>query len=389
MLRYTLQRFIQIIVVLFLYATLVWFIFYAMPGDVTQKFIGNPKIKPEAIQKMRENFGLDKPLGIRYLLYMRDLFTGHLGVSLNHYPRTVWSIIAERWPRTVTLFLTAIVFYYGIGFYLGKLIAWRRGSVVDYTATIGGIALWTVFTPWWCLLLIWLFAYKLGWFPLGQFITPIKWLSAPYDTSYVFVRMLMTGLIGSLAILFSWLGIRKIVHAPRMRRWFNLGAALAVTGIALVLWARSGLGGYALDILWHMGVPFIALITIGFAGSMLLMRDSMLDTIKEDYITTARAKGLPEKVIRDHHAARTAILPLTTSFVLAIAFSLDGAVVIEQIFSWPGIGMTLVGAVSSQDYPLAVGAYTFLGVFALVAHYIADVLYAILDPRISYHRGGA
>ena len=141
--------------------------------------------------------------------------------------------------------------------------------------------------------------------------------------------------------------------------------------------------------MWHMGIPLIALITIGFAGSMLLMRDSMLDTIKEDYITTARAKGLPEKVIRDHHAARTALLPLTTSFVLAIAFSLDGAVIIEQIFSWPGIGMTLVGAVSSQDYPLAVGAYTFLGIFALIAHYIADILYAVLDPRISYHRGGA
>lgn len=387
MLRYTLKRFIQMAVVLVIYATLVWFIFYAMPGDVTMKFLGNPRIKPAAIQKMRAQFGLDKPVHIQYFFFMKSLFTGNLGISFNHYPRTVWSIIAERWPRTVTLFLAGIVLYYAVGFYLGRVIAWRRGGVADYTATVGGIMLWTVFTPWWCLLLIWFFAFKLDWFPLGQFVTPKVWMLAPVDSNFVFTRMLVTGLLGPLAIFVGWWGLRRVIHDSRTRKWLNWGVAAGILGTSLLVWANSGLGKYALDILWHMGVPLIALLTIGFAGSMLLMRDSMLEVINEDYIMTARAKGLPERVIRDHHAARTALLPVVTSFVLAIAFALNGAVIIESVFSWPGIGRTLVYAVATQDYPLAVGAYTFLGLFALIAHFAADILYAVLDPRISYKRG--
>ena len=389
MLRYTVARFFQIVAVMFIYITLVWFIFYAMPGDVTNKFIGNPKIKPEAIKAMKAEFGLDKPPFARYLTYMRDLLTGHLGVSFNNYPRSVWSIIAERLPRTVTLFLTIVLIEYALGFYLGKLIAWRRGGFIDYAATIGGVSLWTVFTPWWALLLIWLFSYKAGWFPLGQFLTPLKWLSAPHDSNYVFIRLLATFFGVTFTFAAIWAGLRRIIHDPRTRRWVNWLVAAVITAVAVIVWAQSGIGDYALDIMWHMGLPFLTLVSIGFAGAMLIMRDSMLDTIKEDYITTARAKGLPDKVVRDHHAARTALLPLATGFILAIAFSLDGAVITESIFSWPGIGLTLLQAVSTQDYPLAVGAYTFLGFIALIAHYIADVLYAVLDPRISYHRGGA
>ena len=389
MLRYTIVRFVQIVVTMLIYITIVWFIFYAMPGDVTNKFIGNPKIKPEAIKAMKAEFGLDKPVGVRYLLYMRDLLTGNLGVSFTYYPRSVWSILSERLPRTVTLFLTIVLIEYGIGFYLGKLIAWRRGGFLDYSATVVGVGLWTVFLPVWALLLIWALAYMAGWFPLGQFVTPLKWLSAPYDANYVFIRMLATFFGATFGFAAIWTVLRRVIHDPRIRRWVNWGVGLAITAIALIVWSRSSIGPYAVDIMWHMALPFITLVSIGFAGAMLVMRDSMLDTIKEDYITTARAKGLPDKVIRDHHAARTALLPLATGFVLAIAFSLDGAVITETIFSWPGIGYTIVQAVSSQDYPLAVGAFAFLGFIALVAHYIADVLYAVLDPRISYHRGGA
>ncbi len=389
MLRYSVNRFIQIVVIMFIYTSIVWFIFYAMPGDVTNKFVGNPKIKPAAITAMKKMFGLDQPLYKRYLIYMRNLYTGHMGVSFSYYPRPVWSIIAERLPRTVTLFLTIVLIEYALGFYLGKLIAWRRGGFIDYAATVGGISLWTVFTPWWALLLIWAFSYMLGWFPLAQFLTPLKWLSAPHDSNYVFIRMLATFFGTTIAYAIIWTEVRRVIHDPHVRRLVNWVVAAAILAITLILWARSGIGSYALDIMWHMGLPFITLVSIGFAGAMLVMRDSMLDTIKEDYITTARAKGLPDKVVRDHHAARTALLPLVTGFVLAIAFSLDGAVITETIFSWPGIGLTLLQAVSSEDYPLAVGAYTFLGFIALVAHYIADISYAVLDPRISYHRGGA
>jgi len=389
MLRYSAVRLAQIVVVLFIYTTIVWLMFYAMPGSVTNKFIGNPKIKPEAIQKMKQLFGLDLPWYKRYLMDMRNIYTGHLGISFDYYPRTVWSIITERLPRTVTLFLTIVLIEYAIGFYLGKLIAWLRGGALDYLATVSGIVLWTMFLPVWALFLIWLFAYLAGWFPLGQFVTPLRWLGAPHDANFVFIRMLATAFGGSFAFAAGWVTLRRFLHDRRVRRIAVAGLGLVVIAAALVLWARSGIGQYAIDIVWHMILPFITLVTIGFAGAMLVMRDSMLDTISEDYITTARAKGLPEKVIRDHHAARTALLPLSTGFVLAIAFSLDGAVITETIFSWPGIGLTLLHAVSTQDVPLAVGAYTVLGLIALLAHYVADILYAVLDPRISYHRGGA
>ncbi len=120
------------------------------------------------------------------------------------------------------------------------------------------------------------------------------------------------------------------------------------------------------------------------AGTMLLTRNSMLETIREDYIMVARAKGLPEKVVRDRHAARNALLPVVTSFVFSLAFAIDGGVIIEGIFSWPGMGQTLLSAVLSEDMPLAIGAFVFVGIFALVAHLVADVLYVFLDPRIRY-----
>ena len=117
---------------------------------------------------------------------------------------------------------------------------------------------------------------------------------------------------------------------------------------------------------------------------MLLTRNSMVETMREDYVLAARAKGLTEKNVRDRHVARNALLPVVTSFALSLAFAVDGGVIIESIFSWPGMGQTLVAAASTEDLPLAVGAFVFVGVFVLVAHLVADVLYAYLDPRIRY-----
>jgi len=117
---------------------------------------------------------------------------------------------------------------------------------------------------------------------------------------------------------------------------------------------------------------------------MLLMRDSMLETIREDYVMAAKAKGLPDKAVRDKHAARNALLPIVTSFILALATVVDGGIITETIFSWPGIGLTMLSAILEEDLPLAIGALVFTGVFLLFAHLVADILYAYLDPRIKY-----
>ena len=149
-------------------------------------------------------------------------------------------------------------------------------------------------------------------------------------------------------------------------------------------WWLSGVGHLAWDIMRHMALPVGTLTLISFGGTMLLTRNSMLETIREDFVTVARAKGLPERTVRDRHAARNALLPVVTSLVFSLAFAVDGSVIIESIFSWPGMGRTLLDAVLKEDMPLALGAFVLLGVMTLVAHLIADVLYVYLDPRVRY-----
>ena len=133
-----------------------------------------------------------------------------------------------------------------------------------------------------------------------------------------------------------------------------------------------------------MILPVATLTLISFAGTMLLTRNSMLETVREDYVTAARAKGLPEGQVRDRHAARNALLPVVTSLVYSLLFAIDGSVIVESVFSWPGIGLTLLEAVRSEDLPLVMGAIVFIGLLSLIAHLVVDVLYAWLDPRIRY-----
>ena len=166
----------------------------------------------------------------------------------------------------------------------------------------------------------------------------------------------------------------------------RLAAPIILAGAVVVpvAWALSGIGGLALDILTHMVLPIATLTLISFAGTMLLTRNSMLETVREDYVMAARAKGLPEKQVRDRHAARNALLPVVTSLVYSLIFAIDGSVIIEGVFSWPGTGMTLLQAVRTEDLPLVMGAMIFIGLFSLLAHMIVDVLYVYLDPRIRY-----
>jgi peptide/nickel transport system permease protein len=117
---------------------------------------------------------------------------------------------------------------------------------------------------------------------------------------------------------------------------------------------------------------------------MLVMRNTMLETMREDYVMAARAKGLPERVVRDRHAARNAFLPVFTALIISIPFAISGGIITETIFSWPGMGLTLLSAVQNEDIPMAMGALSFIGVLALLAHLVADVAYSFLDPRIRY-----
>ena len=379
---YLLRRFGQMGVTLLLIFTLTFFLVEAQPGDYASFYVLNPDLPPDVKDQIRAAFGLDKPLWQQYFIHLKNIFTGNFGVSFSHFPRPVLDVLVERVPRTLMLFLTSTVVSFYIGFLLGKAIAWRRGGLLEYSATISGATLFTAFTPAFALMMIWIFAFRLGWFPVGKFLDPLVWREAEVSANYVFVNMLIstTALIAfAFAIM---LIVRKL--GRRVPSGTAVSVILAGTGIIVLAWTLSGLGGLALDIIKHMVLPVATLTLISFAGTMLLTRNSMLETIREDYVMAARAKGLPESQVRDRHAARNAMLPVVTSLVYSLVFAIDGSVIIEGVFSWPGTGMTLLSAVRSEDLPLVMGAIMFIGLLSLLAHAIVDVLYVYLDPRIRY-----
>ncbi len=386
MTRYVVRRLAQMVLLFVVFLTVTWFLLYALPGDIVkQKFAMNPNIPPEARQVAIERLGLDKPVLIQFRDYMINFFQLDFGLSFNQYPRKVSDIIAERLPRTIVLFLTALVSYYYAGFLAGKYLAWRRGKRGEMAVTIGGVGLYTVFYPWFALMAIWLFAAELGWLPISKFLNPDEWRNAPFTANQVFIRLFVTVLAVSIFMALVVLLANRIRdHRPRALAKVG-GVAL---GALLFVWYWWGTAGgalmrpYAGDIAEHLILPVAVLTAVNFAGIMLLTRSSMLETMREDFILTARAKGLSERAVRDKHAARTALLPVTTSLVLAVATVIDGGILTETVFSWPGMGEVLVTSVSNEDIPLALASFSFIGVMALVGHFLVDILYGVLDPRI-------
>jgi|SRR5919109_900596 peptide/nickel transport system permease protein len=382
--RYLFSRILQNILTFFLFLTAVYLLLDAVPGDFGDLYLSDPRLTPSERQALRARLGLDKPVIERYGIWLKNFVQGDLGISFSNYPRKVLDVIVERAPRTILLFLSSTIVSYYVGFLLGKVLAWRRGGPLEYATTVTGIGLYTVFLPWFALMMVWLFAFTMKLFPIGKFLDPVLWRQAPsdIDANYVFHRMLLTAIISGL-VLFVWLFIAQRLNPARRRPASWLGLIVILAGI-FIYWNSTGVGRYAFDILHHLVLPILTLTVVNFAGVMLLTRNSMLETLREDYIMAARAKGLKEAVIRDKHAARNAMLPVATSFILALAFVLDGGVITESTFSWPGMGLTLLTAAQTQDIPMVIGALVFTGLLALTGHLVADVLYAFLDPRIRY-----
>lgn len=379
---YLIRRAGQMALTLFLIITLTFFLVEAQPGDYASFYVLNPDLPPDVKDKLRAAFGLDKPLWQQYLIHLKNTFTGNFGVSFGHFPRPVLDVLGERLPRTLMLFLTSATVSFYVGFLLGKAIAWRRGGLFEYAVTISGATLFTAFTPAFALMMIWVFAFRLDWFPVGKFLDPLVWRGAEVSANYVFGNMLLSA---AAYFVFAFL---VLLVMNRLGRRIPLVYTLAVLSagvlVIVIAWAFSGIGVLALDIIKHMVLPVATLTLISFAGTMLLTRNSMLETIREDYVMAARAKGLPEKQVRDHHAARNALLPVVTSLVYSLVFAIDGSVIIEGIFSWPGTGLTLLQAVRTEDLPLVMGSMLFIGMLSLLAHAIVDILYVLLDPRIRY-----
>ena len=384
MLAYTIKRFFEMIIVFFLFLVISYLLFNAIPGNAFSSLLLNPLLPPEAYQKTIEAFGLDKPLLERLQLYIVNFFKGDFGYSYTYYPRTPIDLIAERLPRTLMLFSIVNIVAFYTGFLVGKILAWRRGSKSETWITIGSVFSYTVFYPWFALMMLWFFGYKLDWFPLGKFLVPEKWYDAPYSSDEIFYTLILFTTILSFMLFLVFIFTRGIesIQNRRNARLFGLVILLSISGM---YWSNGEAAlkrFYAADIAYHMILPTFTVTLVAFAGTALLTRTTMMEVLKDDYILTARAKGLSQKRVRDRHAARTALLPVVTSFIFTIITIIDGSVLTESIFSWPGMGQLILEAVVQEDIPLAMATFSFIGILALIAHFIADISYAFLDPRI-------
>lgn len=386
MLKFIAKRLVQMAFLFFLFLSLVFFLLQAQPGNITAQFI-NPEIPAEIRAQIIERLGLDGSIWSQWWAYITNFFTGNLGVSFSQYPKPVVEVVGERIPRTLFLFTFATLLSYLMGFALGKRLAWKRGGLGEHGVTVGGVLLYTIFYPWFGILMILLFASGLGWFPINGFLTPEFWRNAPYTGNQVFAQLLLSLGIAAAVLIGGLILSRRMAErstARLVKRMGYLFSALVLVGFWFL---RPEMRPYAWDIVHHTILPVVTLALVAFAGTMLLTRSSMLETLKEDYILTARAKGVPEKDIRDRHAARNALLPVVTSFILGLAFIIGGGVVTETIFGWPGMGALLLTATVIEDVPLAVGALGFIGILALLAHLVVDILYSVLDPRVRIQAG--
>lgn len=312
----------EVVVSLFLVATLTFALFRLMPSDPVGLMV-NPGMTPEMKHRQREMWGLDKSIEEQYLLFMKNMLHGKFGTSF-YSDQDVFDILKERLPATVLLSTTMALLSFSLGMHAGRIIFWRRGGKLEYSSTLLAMLLYSMPIFWICLMILWIFSFELGLFPLGGMKSSQIWDAAAHSNLFI-----------------------KIV-----------------------------------DVGYHLFLPLTAGTLLSSPGIILLMRNVMVETVGEDYITTARAKGLPEKVIRDHHASRNVMLPLATVLTLAIVSSFSGSIIIETIFSWPGVGAEFVSAVGSYDYPVVQGAFVFMGALLLIAIFLADILYAYIDPRI-------
>lgn len=382
--KYVLSRLAQMLVTLLVFFALTYFILDAQPGDITLQYM-NPRFTEAQREMLRSRLGLDRPVGERFLRWLGNIARGDLGDSFVE-GRPVMAIIQERAPRTVFLFLTAAIVEFFIGYYLGRVMAWQRGTALEYGITVVGAILFTIFTPWFALIMIWLFSYNLKWFPLGKFLDPTVWRKVPAGSEItansIFNSLILTATLVVIAVVVIALLAQR--YARGRSAWLTAQGALVASAIAVIGWALYDYGYLAWDLVRHLVLPVLTLTIINFSGTMLLTRTTMLETLREDYIMAARAKGLPETEVRDRHAARNALLPVFTSFVISLPFIMGGGIITETVFSWPGMGLTLLEAANSSDIPMIMGAFLFIGSLSLAAHLFADIAYVFLDPRIRY-----
>ena len=306
-------------------------LFRVLPGDPAKSGLRDPRLSPAAVEALRERFGIDKPLFLdlesggnpfdsQFVAYLAALGRGDLGTSYAFRDQPVVDLIGQALGNTLWLVLPSQFLAIGFGAALGLLAAWRRGRSLDVAALSFSLFMWSL------------------------------------PTFFLGIILLVVGA--------NWLGL------PTAGR-ITIGAGFESS------WEL------AVDVGRHLLLPTLTLTLILLGEYMLIMRGSVLDVFSEDYILTARAKGLSTyRIVRDH-ALRNAMLPMVTLIALNLGFTVSGAIQVEAVYSWPGLGALTVDAVGDRDYPVLQGAFLLIAIAVVVANLVAELVYGWLDPRVS------
>jgi len=319
---YIIKRTIYNLFILYIVATLNFAIFRLMPGDpVRAAVIGDPRASLYR-DELIKLWGLDKPLWDQYWIYISTIFRGEFGISfVSGAP--VAKEIMDRLPNTLLLMGTSTLLSLVLGIATGIVAAHHRGKKGDVAVVTASLTVYSFPIFWIGMLFLLVFSFYLGWFPLG-------------------------GTITSLDVV------------------------------------RQGYIPFVMDVLWHLALPVIALTIYGYGGLTLIVRNALIDVLTEDYILTARAKGLDDRTVLYKHALKNAMLPLVTIIALSLAGCVGGAIITETIFSWYGIGKFTFDALMNLDYPVLQALFFIESALVIAANFVADILYGFLDPRVRY-----
>ena len=333
MLRYVVRRLLLLVPILIGLSILLFLWIRALPGSPAQALLGE-RATPAAVRAIERDLGLDRPIHVQYWSYVKNVAQGEFGVNVISR-RPVLEELKERFPATVELAVSALLFAVGVGIPLGFLAAKRYGSVLDHVSLVGsllGISI-PVFVL--GLLLKYVFAVELGWLPTVGRISVVRTLEHP--TGFYVLDAIIAGDLAALR-----------------------------------------------DVLAHLILPAIALGSIPLAIVARITRAAVLDVQNEDYVRTARAKGLSPVIVDWRHVFRNAMLPVSTIVGLQVGLLLSGAVLTETVFAWAGMGTWLVTAIEFRAYAVLQAGILFLAVVFVFVNLVVDISYAIINPRIRY-----
>ncbi len=333
MLQYIARRVFALIYVLLGVSLTIFLLMRFIPGDPAIVMLGE-RATPERIAEVRRDLGLDKPLPIQYLIYVKNILTGNLGRSIHTNTRVAEELV-QRFPATIELSCFAMLIAGIIGVFAGIVSATRQYSALDSGFMFLSLAGVSMPIFWLGLMMIWTFALMLGLFP---------------PSGRLDVRIFLDTITGFY-----------LLDSILTRHWE-------------AWW----------DALWHLVLPSLTLATVPLAITARMTRSSLLEVLRQEYMLTARSKGLSEWVVITRHGLRNALIPILTIGGLQFGLLLGGAILTETIFSWPGLGRLLYNAVLARDYPIVQGGTLLVAATFSVINLLVDILYALINPKIRY-----